>query len=62
MYAWPPVDVPTVAPSADVPETLSVFDTARRELVEVAPGNDARMYVCGITPYDATHLGTRTPT
>ena len=57
MYAWPPVDVPTVAPSADVPETLSVFDTARRELVEVAPGNDARMYVCGITPYDATHLG-----
>jgi L-cysteine:1D-myo-inositol 2-amino-2-deoxy-alpha-D-glucopyranoside ligase len=23
----------------------------------VEPGNDLRMYVCGITPYDATHLG-----
>jgi len=24
---------------------------------EIAPGSEERMYVCGITPYDATHLG-----
>ncbi len=36
---------------------LRVFDTATQELRPVAPGPVARMYVCGITPYDATHLG-----
>jgi L-cysteine:1D-myo-inositol 2-amino-2-deoxy-alpha-D-glucopyranoside ligase len=35
-----------------------VHDSASRELVEVASRDGvARMYVCGITPYDATHLG-----
>ena len=36
---------------------LSVRDTARGELVPTRPDATARMYVCGITPYDATHLG-----
>ena len=26
-------------------------------VLPLAPGEDLRMYVCGITPYDATHLG-----
>jgi L-cysteine:1D-myo-inositol 2-amino-2-deoxy-alpha-D-glucopyranoside ligase len=35
-----------------------VHDSATRGLVElVPPSGTARMYVCGITPYDATHLG-----
>jgi L-cysteine:1D-myo-inositol 2-amino-2-deoxy-alpha-D-glucopyranoside ligase len=35
-----------------------VFDTASGSLVEVgAEVADISMYVCGITPYDATHLG-----
>jgi len=34
-----------------------VFDTASGSLRLAAPGGTARMYVCGITPYDATHLG-----
>src|SRR5262249_2236083 len=35
--------------------TLALYDSARRT---VAPtGGTATMYVCGITPYDATHLG-----
>jgi L-cysteine:1D-myo-inositol 2-amino-2-deoxy-alpha-D-glucopyranoside ligase len=34
-----------------------LYDTARGEVVETSPGPTARMYVCGITPYDATHLG-----
>lgn len=58
MYAWAPVDVPEVPPSDGVPERLTLHDTATGELVEVGPASGtARMYVCGITPYDATHLG-----
>src|SRR5690349_1741257 len=35
-----------------------IFDTARRSLVSAGPASGtARMYVCGITPYDATHVG-----
>jgi L-cysteine:1D-myo-inositol 2-amino-2-deoxy-alpha-D-glucopyranoside ligase len=34
-----------------------VFDTAAREVRSTAPGPTATAYVCGITPYDATHLG-----
>ena len=35
-----------------------VFDTASGTLVEVGGhGDPVRIYVCGITPYDATHLG-----
>jgi L-cysteine:1D-myo-inositol 2-amino-2-deoxy-alpha-D-glucopyranoside ligase len=36
---------------------LLLYDTARRAVVPFAPGPVVRMYVCGITPYDATHLG-----
>ncbi len=34
-----------------------VHDTASGEAVLLDPDGRARMYVCGITPYDATHLG-----
>jgi L-cysteine:1D-myo-inositol 2-amino-2-deoxy-alpha-D-glucopyranoside ligase len=34
-----------------------LFDTATGEVRPTAPGETARLYVCGITPYDATHLG-----
>jgi len=34
-----------------------LHDTASGELVQPQPGDRARLYVCGITPYDATHLG-----
>jgi L-cysteine:1D-myo-inositol 2-amino-2-deoxy-alpha-D-glucopyranoside ligase len=36
---------------------VRVFDTATRGLVETSPQGAARVYVCGITPYDATHMG-----
>src|SRR4051794_4855013 len=55
MRAWPAPDLPAVP--ARGPE-VRVHDSARDELVELVPaGGTARMYVCGITPYDATHLG-----
>jgi len=34
-----------------------VLDTSSGQVVVAAPGADARLYVCGITPYDATHMG-----
>lgn len=37
--------------------TMQLFDTARREIVRFEPGENVLMYTCGITPYDATHLG-----
>src|ERR1700742_5168745 len=36
---------------------LRLYDTSDRQVRPVAPGSTATMYVCGITPYDATHLG-----
>jgi L-cysteine:1D-myo-inositol 2-amino-2-deoxy-alpha-D-glucopyranoside ligase len=35
----------------------SVFDTSSGEIRPVAAGEAVQLYVCGITPYDATHLG-----
>lgn len=58
MYSWAQVNVPSVVPSEGAPTQLSLYDTAARQVVPVGPAEDtARMYVCGITPYDATHLG-----
>ena len=58
MYSWAQVNVPSVVPSDGAPTQLSLYDTAARQVVPVGPAEGtARMYVCGITPYDATHLG-----
>src|SRR5579884_1613241 len=54
MQSWSPVSVPKVPGS---PPPLRLYDTATGEIRPTAPGATARMYVCGITPYDATHLG-----
>ena len=37
--------------------SMRLYDTSRREVVPFEPGPTVSMYVCGITPYDATHLG-----
>src|SRR5690606_4847434 len=55
MESWVGPPVPEL-PGAAAPPAL--FDTARRRVVPTQPGaGGAKMYVCGITPYDATHLG-----
>ncbi len=54
MNSWPASPVPRL-PGAGQP--LALFDTSRGGVHPTAPGNPARMYVCGITPYDAAHLG-----
>jgi L-cysteine:1D-myo-inositol 2-amino-2-deoxy-alpha-D-glucopyranoside ligase len=57
MQAWSSRPVPTLPHSSAVPP-LQAFDTATRQLTLIGPdAGTARMYVCGITPYDATHIG-----
>ncbi|HET8931603.1 MAG TPA: cysteine--tRNA ligase [Acidimicrobiales bacterium] len=36
---------------------MRLFDTAKGVVVPFEPGPVVTMYTCGITPYDATHLG-----
>jgi L-cysteine:1D-myo-inositol 2-amino-2-deoxy-alpha-D-glucopyranoside ligase len=36
---------------------MRLFDTRRAETAELLPDASVRLYVCGITPYDSTHLG-----
>jgi L-cysteine:1D-myo-inositol 2-amino-2-deoxy-alpha-D-glucopyranoside ligase len=54
MDSWPASDVPNLPGRA--PETR-IWDTATETLAVAAPGARASLYACGITPYDATHIG-----
>ena len=54
MLTWPAPQIPRLA---GVGPTTRVRDTSTGRLVVAATGPTATMYVCGITPYDATHLG-----
>ncbi|WP_326599945.1 cysteine--1-D-myo-inosityl 2-amino-2-deoxy-alpha-D-glucopyranoside ligase [Streptomyces sp. NBC_01803] len=54
MYAWPAPKVPALPGQG---RDLAVHDTSTDGRVTLSPGSVARLYVCGITPYDATHLG-----
>jgi L-cysteine:1D-myo-inositol 2-amino-2-deoxy-alpha-D-glucopyranoside ligase len=38
-------------------QPMQLYDTARRAVVPFEPNEHVLMYTCGITPYDATHLG-----
>src|ERR1700687_4995 len=54
MQSWPAPDVPALPGRGP---QLRLYDSADRQIRPVSPGRTAGMYVCGITPYDATHLG-----
>ena len=54
MISWPSPFLPAV-PGTGGP--LRLLDTASGDVHEVTPEDPATMYVCGITPYDATHIG-----
>lgn len=59
MHSWPTPSVPDVA---GTPVPLALFDTADQRVKPVDTSRqdaqgDVGMYVCGITPYDSTHLG-----
>jgi L-cysteine:1D-myo-inositol 2-amino-2-deoxy-alpha-D-glucopyranoside ligase len=52
--SWPTPFIPHLPGQA--PE-VRVHDTATGQLLPVATRDEVSLYVCGITPYDATHLG-----
>jgi len=56
MRAWQSPDVPSLEKFGSGP-VVSIFDTASGTVEETSPEGTARLYVCGITPYDATHMG-----
>src|ERR1700750_2174832 len=58
MDSWPSPAVPVLPAPTGAGEPLRLYDTASAGPVDVTPeSGQARIYVCGITPYDATHLG-----
>src|SRR5919112_4538127 len=57
MQAWRSSPVPRLESPSGSPQ-VRAFDSAQQRLVDVGPAwGTARLYVCGITPYDATHIG-----
>jgi len=56
MRSWPTVYIPALPQRFALPQ-LSLFNSADRALSPVPKQDTYRIYVCGITPYDATHLG-----
>jgi L-cysteine:1D-myo-inositol 2-amino-2-deoxy-alpha-D-glucopyranoside ligase len=55
MKSWPIPSVPSVPGTA---ASLKLYDSADEKTKPVhVEGDTATMYVCGITPYDSTHLG-----
>jgi L-cysteine:1D-myo-inositol 2-amino-2-deoxy-alpha-D-glucopyranoside ligase len=57
MRAWSSPSLPGLPDGIRGPE-VRAWSSSRRAVVDLVPaGGTARMYVCGITPYDATHLG-----
>ena len=56
MRSWPTVAIPDVDPKYALPK-LTLKDTLSGTKKALPTKSLYRMYVCGITPYDATHLG-----
>lgn len=56
MDSWAAVNIPPLALEKSLP-TLMLFNTETRSIEPLTFKKRYQMYVCGITPYDATHLG-----
>src|ERR1700728_5503434 len=59
MDSWRGAEVPVLPGRgwAGPGNEVRLRDTATGELVIAATGHRAALYACGITPYDATHMG-----
>ena len=58
MRSWSSPEVPSLDDAGlGRGPAVAVHDTSARDLRPVDPDSTARLYVCGITPYDATHMG-----
>jgi L-cysteine:1D-myo-inositol 2-amino-2-deoxy-alpha-D-glucopyranoside ligase len=56
MHSWPEVYLPRLPDRFSVPP-LALYNTSSQSIETLEVKDHYRMYVCGITPYDATHLG-----
>jgi L-cysteine:1D-myo-inositol 2-amino-2-deoxy-alpha-D-glucopyranoside ligase len=56
MKSWPKVFIPAIDSRFNFP-LLRVFNTSSQAVETLPHKEQFRMYVCGITPYDSTHLG-----
>lgn len=56
MKSWPEVYLPSIDSKFDFPN-LHLFNSSSRKIESLPLKKTYRMYVCGITPYDSTHLG-----
>ena len=56
MNSWNEVETPSIDSSISFP-ALNLTDSASGKKESIKRKQLYRMYVCGITPYDATHLG-----
>lgn len=54
MHSWTSTDVPELEGNAPV---VHIFDSRTQVLRPLPNTGIGKMYVCGITPYDATHMG-----
>jgi len=57
MKSWADLSLSKSEGYSDVYRTLSLYNTASQSVEELPIKHHYRLYVCGITPYDATHLG-----
>lgn len=56
MRPWPDVYLPELSSRYLLPN-LALMNSSSRQIEELPKQSIYRIYVCGITPYDATHLG-----
>ena len=55
MLSWPDAYMPPALAGINHP-TLQLFDSYKGKKVDIL-GEQSSIYICGITPYDATHMG-----
>lgn len=54
MKSWAQVEIPRLTHPAGAP---MIYDSRSQAMRELATNRTGTIYVCGITPYDATHMG-----
>ena len=57
MKSWADLSLGQSEGYEDVYKTLALYNTTSQQVEELPIKDFYRLYVCGITPYDATHLG-----
>ena len=58
MKSWPGVDIPSVPFKISTLELIDAMSGEKKSIT--VPDSTSYIYVCGITPYDSTHIGHAT--